>query len=203
MTTWLFDCIWHKEQLCEKIVFWLHLISRANLYKNTCLNTFNCYPEQNPAKLHIWTHLIFWANLSKTSCLNTLFCYSEQTGTKSNICSLLLTLWKGAMMTVWKYLQNFSSNIMFTIPPNIKKNTMLFLLLLTKENSRQMWHLRALPWVENVWQMWSLLFSKVKLHICYMWKSVFSSSWKQLYCIHTWEKTRYLSLKTGNLQSRK
>ena len=44
-----------------------------------------------------------------------------------------------------KYLQNVSFNIMFTTPPNIKKNTMSSLLLLTTANLRQMWHLRALP----------------------------------------------------------
>ena len=98
------------------------------------------------------------------------------------------------MMTVWsnlqlqeKHLQNFSFN-MFTTPPNVTETTMLSVLLLTTANLKQMWHLRALPWVEKLWQVWSLLFSKSKqtctnvafamhlLHICYMWKSVFSSS---------------------------
>ena len=33
-------------------------------------------------------------------------------------------------------MQNFSFNIMFTIPPNVTKNTMLSILLLTTANLR-------------------------------------------------------------------
>lgn len=80
MTTWVFDCIWYKKQLCEKIVFWSHS-SRANLYKNTCLNTFAILSKT----LQNYTFVIPSKSLQKFSLEQT--CRSEKTGTKTNIFS--------------------------------------------------------------------------------------------------------------------